>query len=148
MFRVIIFAVLLALIALYAVIRGGTPERMVAGGYLGAYAGSAFFASDRLLTYQTLEIGVLFIDIALAGFLLSITLFANRYWTIWAASAQMVGLFAHFAKLVIPEIAAPAYGLTLIFWSYLSLPILFMGTKRHHQRKRRFGSDASWSVSH
>jgi hypothetical protein len=144
--NVILFAVLLALATLYALVQGGAPERAVALGYLAAYVGSAYFAANRTDQYFSLEWGLFAVDSLLAICLVLFALHANRYWTLWAASIQIVSLAAHFAKLVVPELVAPAYGLTLIVWSYLAIPVLFFGTHRHRKRQQRFGEYPGWSL--
>jgi hypothetical protein len=143
--RAIFFAVMLASTTLYALVRGGAPERATAGVYLAAYAGTIFFASDRVDQFQAIEWGLFAVDAVLAFCLVLIALHANRYWTLWSASVQLVSLAAHFAKLIVPELVAPAYALTLIVWSYLAIPLLVLGTRRHRARTNEFGEDQSWS---
>jgi hypothetical protein len=143
--RAILFAVLFASASLYALVRGGAPERVAAVGYLAAYIGSFLLVTSGASQFQSTEWALFLVDAILAALLVILALHANRYWTIWAASLQIVSLSAHVADFVVPEIAAPAYALTLIVWSYLALPILLVGTTRHQKRKTHYGDDPSWS---
>jgi hypothetical protein len=141
----IAFAILMTLCFAYALVRGGSPERCVVAMYLSAYVATMSASEITRYSYTSVDMSLIAIDIILTFGLVYLALLANRYWILWAASLQIVGITAHFAKLVVPEILAPAYALTLIVWSYAALPTLVIGTHRHRQRMALHGSDASWS---
>ena len=145
--RALVFAALLACTVLYALVRGGTPERLAALAYLMAYLGGVALTISRSDAFQSVELGVLATDAALAAVLVTIALRANRYWTIWAASLQTVALAGHLAKFIVPEILAPAYAITLIVWSYAAIPVLALATLRHQMRISTYGGDPDWSMS-
>lgn len=144
--RALAFAALLVCTVLYALVRGGTPERLAALAYLMTYLAGVALTVQRSDAFQSVELGVLVTDAALAAVLVTIAVRANRYWTIWAASLQTVALTGHLAKFVIPEILAPAYAITLIAWSYAAIPVLALATLRHQQRVSTFGRDPDWSL--
>ncbi len=141
----LVFAALLALSVLYALARGGAPERLAALAYLAAYVATLAIALHKHDAFHSMEWGVLSVDLVLAAALLALALRANRYWTLWAASIQIVGIAAHLAKLLVPEILAPAYAVTLIVWSYAAIPLLIGGSLRHRQRLSNGGFDTGWS---
>lgn len=143
--RALIFFGLLLLASAYALVRGGQPERYAAFMYLIAYAASALSAQLGHELYFTMNWGIVAIDIALAVSLAALAFHANRYWTIWATSIQLVGITAHLAKLIVPEIAAMAYAITLLAWSYAVIPLLVIATYRHRRRLFLYGTDANWS---
>lgn len=143
--RALAFAVLFALTVLYALLRGGTPERLAALAYLLAYLAGVALTANRSDAFQSVELGILMTDAALAAALVIIATRANRYWTIWAASLQTVALTGHLAKFVVPEILAPAYAVTLIVWSYAAIPVLAIATLRHQQRMSARGQDLAWT---
>ena len=143
--RALFFSGLLLLASVYALVRGGKPERYAALMYLIAFAASALSAQYGNALYYSINWGIVAIDFALAVSLGALALQANRYWTIWATSIQIVAVFAHLAKLLVPEIAAMAYAITLLVWSYASIPVLMIATYRHRDRVRQNGSELSWS---
>jgi hypothetical protein len=145
--RALFFSGLLLLASVYASVRGGKPERLAALMYLTAFAASALSAQLGHRLYYTINWGIVASDIALAVSLAALALRANRYWTIWATSIQIVGIIAHLAKLIVPEIAATAYEITLLVWSYAAIPVLMIATYRHRERVMRFGLDANWSAA-
>ncbi|MAO04773.1 MAG: hypothetical protein CL804_09715 [Citromicrobium sp.] len=76
--------------------RGGGPEKVVAGILCAWFAGNGVL---RYLygasTYRSFE-GWIFVSevIALALFVV-IALWANRYWTLWLASVQLIAVLGH-----------------------------------------------------
>ncbi len=144
MIHATLFLGLLLLASLYAFWRGGQPEKSAAMLYVGAYVASYFAVSISRQFYSSFELGIFAVDVALAAALIALALRANRYWTLWAASIQIISVLGHMAKLIIPQILAPAYAMTLIIWSYASLPLLIAATMRHHQRKKISGRYADW----
>ena len=143
--RALLFTGLLLLASAYALVRGGKPERYAAFMYLIAFVASALSAQFGRELYHTINWGIVAIDIALALSLGGLALRANRFWTIWATSIQIVAIFAHLAKLLVPEIAAMAYEITLLVWSYAAIPVLMTATYRHNERIRQNGAELSWS---
>lgn len=143
--RAAVFAVLLVVVAFFAAVRGGAPERWAALFYVLAYVVSGVFALRSGDAYRTVEWAIFVTDITLAISLTILAMHANRYWTMWAASFQVIGIAAHFVKMVVPEILEPAYALTLVIWSYASIPLLWVATIRHLKRISLFGGDPSWS---
>jgi hypothetical protein len=138
---------LLALAWIYALLRGGAPERIGAtiigvGSILSLAA-----VSGPANIYMSVEIGVFVVDaVCLAAFLV-LALRANRYWPLWVAGLQLIGTAGHAVKLADPEIIRRAYQIVLVFWSYPMLLLIVLGTWRHQQRLAKFGADRSWSSS-
>lgn len=145
MTRALIFSGLLFLVSFYAIARGGKPERYAAYLYLAAFAASALSAQWGAELYHSINWGIFVIDLILAVSLGTLALHANRYWTLWASSIQIVGVLAHLAKMLVPEIAATAYEVTLLVWSYAAMPVLVAATYRHRRRILSQGIDLEWS---
>lgn len=143
--RALAFAGALCLVSLYALFRGGAPERSAAIMYLGAYALSNLVTQVYNENYNNVQWLVLAIDFALLGALVGLALRANRYWGIWAASFQLIAVVAHLAMIMFPSIGARAYAMALLLWSYAVLPLLIAATFRHQRRVSCFGSDPAWS---
>lgn len=146
MARALIFSGLLLAVCIYAMVRGGKPERYAALMYLAAFFASALSAQFGNRLYHSINWGIFAIDLILAVALSVLALHANRYWTIWASSIQLVAILAHLAKMLVPEIAAAAYQITLLVWSYAAMPLLVAATSRHRQRLRLYGTDLAWSA--
>lgn len=144
--RALIFFGTLLLVSVYALIRGGAPEKIVAALYLFAYALTVVAARIAGDMYAKVIGSILIVDIALVVGLIILSLYANRYWTMWAASFQIVAIFAHFAKLILPGVLSGAYAVTLLVWSYAALPLLMAATYRHQIRITIFGIDRNWSA--
>ena len=138
---------LLLLCWIYALLKGGAPERIGAtiigaGSILSLAAVSAPASS-----FGSVEIGVFLVDIACLVAFVVLALRAERYWPLWVAALQVIGIAGHAVKLVDPEVIRRAYAFALVFWSYPMLLLLALGTWRHQQRLTRFGADPSWSTS-
>ena len=137
----------LLLVNAYALTRGGAPEKIVAACYLLSYTVTVIATRTATDLYSAVIINVLIIDICLAVALTSLSLYANRYWTMWAASLQIVAILAHLAMLILPGVVNEAYKTTLLIWSYASLPLLMAAIFRHQSRLATFGVDKNWSGS-
>lgn len=143
--RALAYAGVFALVSLYALIRGGAPERSAAVLYISAYLGSVAVTQLYHEDYYSVQWLVLGIDILLLAALTNLALKANRYWGIWAASFQLIAVIAHLAVALFPSIQGGAYATALLIWSYAVLPLLVLATYRHQQRKAQYGQDPSWS---
>jgi len=129
-------------------VRGGAPERLAASAYVMAYCAGVWLTMYKHHAFYHMEWGVLATDLGLALALGALALKANRLWTLWAVSFQIVSISGHFAKLLIPETIAPAYGIILGVWSYAAIALLIAATARHRSRINRFGSDPGWSATY
>ena len=143
--RQFVFAGLLLLGVLYALLRGGAPERWAAAFYILAYGASIAAKYHDVIRHSTFDWSVFLVDAVLAMGLVGLSLKANRYWTLWVASFQIVALTAHLVKMLVPEVVYPAYEITLLIWSYAAIPVLVIAARRHRIRIRHFGNDVSWS---
>jgi hypothetical protein len=141
----ILYFSLLVVCWLYAMFRGGAPERVGATILaIGSFV-SISVVSGPANRFGAVETGVFLADVAtLAGFLI-LALHAERYWPLWLAAFQAIGTAGHAVKLVDPGTVREAYAFILAFWSYPLLFLIALGTYRHQQRLARFGVDRSWS---
>ncbi len=80
--------------------------------------------------------------IVFAGLLL-VALRSRRYWPLWIAALQFLGLSSHFAELL-PHVLRLAYGIIVSFWSYPMLLILAVGTARHRMRLSLGIDEGGW----
>lgn len=132
---------------LYAMLRGGAPERigitiLAVGSVLTVVA-----VSGPAIRFGSLEVGIFLVDVAALLTFLFLALYAERLWPLWVAALQAIGTAAHAVKLMDPTVIRWAYAFALAFWSYPMLLIIVLGTWNHQKRLARFGVDRSWSSS-
>lgn len=138
-------AILAAAIAL-GFWRGAGPERACAGIYL------AMWSVDRLyhMMFGTIvmlggaDIGHIAIDAFSAFGLVCVALYANRNYTLWLASMQLVALLSHFLRIISPGIDPTAYALLMASPMYLAVMVFAIGIIRHMLRQQRHGPYRSW----
>lgn len=144
MLIVYIFNVLLALCAVYAFVRGGAPEKVVAASFI-ASAAASYAAIPAHGRFHGLELGLLLIDAGLLFVLVAVALWANRFWPIWIASFQLFALLVHIAKAYQQDVLPIIYFAAISRIAYPMLALLVIGTARHFQRVRLYGVDPDWS---
>ena len=141
-----LYYVLLVLCWIYALFKGGLPERLGAAILVvGSTLSVAAMASRPYTRFGAVEIGVFLIDLVCLLTFLILALRAERYWPLWITALQLIGTAAHAVKLADPALIWKAYAFALAFWSYPMLLLIALGTYRHQQRLARFGADRSWS---
>ena len=145
MLNSVVFAVLLLASCLYALRRGGAPERIGAVVYLLAAFGTLAVVSNPAGRYAAVEVGIVVIDLLMLAALFTLALRAERFWPIWATGIHIIAAAGHAIKLAEPELMRWAYAFVLAFWSYPMLLILVIGTRGHQARLKRAGVDPSWS---
>lgn len=138
---------LLALTGAYALVRGGVPERWAMAAWILASILSTAAVLLRLGTYETVQFGVLAIDVVLLAFLIGLSLKADRYWPLWMTGFHLWGIFAHLAKWLLPTLHPAAYAIGQAVGSYAIIGTMVLGTWKHRQRLTRRGVDNSWSGS-
>ena len=79
----------------YALVRGGTPERIVAIELALAAAGDELMVVGFDLSFRGLEWSALALDATLFAALVPIALYANRYWPLWIAAVQLDTIAVH-----------------------------------------------------
>lgn len=145
--RTFVFLLFLGAICIYALYRGGGPERWAASVVIAMVVLDPAVHIFTPLEYATLDPGHLVIDLAgWIGFL-AIALRANRFWPLCVVSLQTISLVAHSARLLDMTIHPKAYMIMQIATSYPLLVLLLIGTYCHQQRLKAKGIDRSWRNS-
>jgi hypothetical protein len=145
MIQSLIYDVLAFACWLYAMHRGGPPERVGASILLVGSALTYVAVSAPASRFASVEVGVFAVDaLALTAFV-ALALAAERWWPLWIAALQGIGTAAHAAKVVDPTVIPWAYAFALAFWSYPMLLLLAWGTWNYQRRLAKFGVDKSWS---
>ena len=145
MSRLDFFLSLLTIVCLYSMIRGGEPERRVVLILIAGFVLSIIATTPSDEMYMHPEVGVFIVDLAMLFGFAILALNAERYWTIWMCSMQVIQVMSHIPKMIIPELLPQAYYMIVAFWAYPMLIVLAIGTYRHQKRLRLFGADRSWS---
>jgi hypothetical protein len=134
------YYVLLNLCWVYALVKGGKPERigvtiLIIGTALSILAFSV--PSNR---FGSVEGGVLLVDLGVLAAFAIIALRVDRFWPIWASACVGLGLLGHLGRWYAgPEISRAAYALTLAFWSYPPIALVAVGVFNHNRRSAREG---------
>ncbi|MEH6715631.1 hypothetical protein [Parasphingorhabdus flavimaris] len=145
MSRIEFFFTLLAVVCIYAAIRGGQPERRAVVIFIIGIAMTLIAAPLSADRYAEIEFGIFAADLLILLAFMMLALSAERYWTIWICAMQVIQVLSHIPKMIIPELLPQAYYIVIAFWVYPMLLTLAIGTYRHQQRLRQFGVDRSWS---
>lgn len=140
---VLLFA---ASLAIFAVLRGGRPERLGAAiiilGIVVDRAWTGFFGYRDFLTFDGSRLAL---DLVQMAAFLWLALRANRVWPLWISAAQAVAITGSIAALVLPD------GYNYAFWAITQAPLfvqlfaLAVGIAAHHRRVRRVGEYNCWS---
>jgi hypothetical protein len=135
--RVLLFFSCLFACLLYALWRGGWPER--AGALVitvGALLTLALY-SPAATRFNQPEVYVLAVDVAVLAAYVWRAISTDRYWPLWTAALQLIGVLAHVAKLADPVMLRNGYAFLVAFWSYPMLLTIALGTWQHHKRQIR-----------
>jgi len=145
MSRIDFFLALLMVVCFYAAIKGGQPERRAVIILIVGIAMTILAPSPSIDRFTHPEVGILIVDLLILSAFVMLALNAERYWTLWICSLQVIQVLSHIPIMLIPELLPQAYYIIAAIWVYPMLIVLTVGTYRHQQRLQRFGDDKSWS---
>jgi hypothetical protein len=131
-----LFRILLALVALYALLRGRRDERRVGLILVVGVIATHLVISPEQHRFTDLETAVLAVDLAVFAGFLWVALRSERFWPLWIAGLQLTTLFGHALKAFDAGLFSWAYGAALAFWGYPIVLILAIGTWRAQRRIR------------
>lgn len=137
-----LFRILLALVALYAFLRGSRDERYAGAIMIVGAAATHLAISPLRQRFGVVETPVMMVDIAVFAGFLWIALRSQRFWPMWIAGLQLTAILGHVMKLVDTSLFSRAYGAALVFWAWPIVLLLAIGTWRAQRRTRREGDDA------
>lgn len=129
-----LFRILLALVAFYALTRGGRDERQVGIILVVGVMATHLLISPLNQRYSGLETGVMIVDFLVFIGFVWVALKSERFWPLWIAGFQLTTLVGHLLKAIDTSLFARAYGAAMIFWVYPMLLILAVGTWRSARR--------------
>ena len=118
--------------------KGGQPERAAAMVLPAMSLLDPIYHAiwGQVTTYDRINVGHLVIDAAAFLAFLAIALRADRLWTIWLASTQLIAVLSHFLQGVAP-MHPWVYAAMNRGPSWLEIMLLFAGTALYQRRMRR-----------
>ncbi|MDQ0252226.1 energy-converting hydrogenase Eha subunit C [Sphingomonas kyeonggiensis] len=140
----IVYLALLVGCCLYALARGGTPERAAVGILVSAVAATILSPAAGSHRFYQLELNLLVIDGTLFLAMTVLALKAQRYWPMWLAAVKLNTVVTHLLILS-PTLPPWSYAIANAAWSYPSPLLIAIGAVRHRQRLKRYGADPAWS---
>jgi hypothetical protein len=132
-----IFRSLLALVALYAFLRGSRDERLVGVICIAGAVISHLVISPLTQRFEGVETHVMMVDLAVFAGFLAVALRSERFWPLWVAGLQLTAMMGHVFKAFDSNLIPRAYGAALYFWAYPIVVILAIGTWRTRRRLRQ-----------
>lgn len=147
MMRIAIFVAFLLVALVYAIWKGGGPERTMVGIAVTIVIWDRLLVTFGTVVYQSLDLGYLALDLfgAIATIVLALT--AYRFWPMIAAVLHTLPLLAHFSRAVDVSMNPVAYLTMQVASSWCLPPLLIIATWQHRQRLKQNGSDPSWRNS-
>ena len=147
MLHLLIYYGLFAASSLYALARGGAPERLVAITMIVGVTITPILLNPVSRRFYGVEMRVFVLDVMILLAFTVIALRANRFWPMGIVVFHGMSVLGHLLKLADPHLIRTAYFVMLAFWLYPQLLFLVLGTWRHQARLRRTGADPSWRTS-
>lgn len=142
-YRLMLFILLMLGSTLYALMRGGAPERIAAVLLAIAYALSVV-ASAHPHYAEHFERTLFLIDLGLFASLYMLSIVTARFWPIWMCAMQGVAVLGHVVDLLAPW-EAYGYAIMMQFWAYPIQILLIVATRRHRRRLSLRGRDPAWA---
>lgn len=124
---------LMMLVGLYALRRGGWPERV---GVLIACLGTGAMAAAALAGWQPPEHGVPLADLAMLAAFLALALRSDRFWPIWCTGFAAAEVAVHAARPLMAQGAPLGSWRAVAIWGYLCLVAMALGTRFEARRDR------------
>ena len=125
--------VIMGVVCLYALIKGGRPEKIAAVIIAVAWLASSLL-QDRLNILSP-QWGVAALDVVLIFVFLGMAVYWRRGWLIFACATQLLTAATHFTQLLDPRLFALGVTTAYYLWSYATLIALAWGTYQAAKRQ-------------
>lgn len=124
------YDVALVAVCLFALVRGGRPERVGAFVNLAASIATVALRWLRIATGAPAEVIVLAIDAGVVGSFFWLATRTTRFWPVWAFGFALADIVVSVTGALLPTTPFIAYHTTLGIYAYLALAALAIGTYR------------------
>lgn len=124
----IIYDCVLVSVCLFAVVRGGRPERLGALINLVASLTSSVARLLAVASWAPAEIVILAIDLGVVAGFYWLAIRTVRFWPLWAFGFAIADIFISLAGVFLPNVTLFAYATGMGVYAYLALAALAMGT--------------------
>jgi hypothetical protein len=122
------FNVVMTATVIFALIRGGRPERIGALINVGGFALTVLIRLFVPNAWAPAEVLVLLVDAAVTSGFFWLAIATTRFWPIWAVGFALADLFMSIAGALLPHVPLFAYQSGLVIYAYLALGALALGT--------------------
>jgi hypothetical protein len=144
MIRIAVFVTILLATLLYALKKGGGPERAMALILIAMLLADQFLHLFIPPRFNGVDMGHLLIDLLAAAATFGLAMTAHRFWPMPAAVLQILPLMAHMGKAIDLSVHPVAYLTMQVAAAWVLPPLLALATWRHQMRLRTSGTDRSW----
>lgn len=143
MLRLVVFNLLYVTCTLFALARGGAPERIGAFILIADFELSLFVVHPMAHRFIGIEWPMFAVDVLAFMAFYALSLGSTRFWPIWMAAIQGCVALSHLSGLR-TTILPWAYGTVVAAWAYAMLAMLAIATLRHLGRLRLYQIDPAW----
>jgi len=140
-YRFLFFEGLLLGSTLYALLRGGAPERLASLMMVIAWILS--MALNSHTEFAHFEAGVFAVDVVLFAAFYLLSLFTTRFWPIWMCAMQGIEVMSHLLAALSGD--SVGYAIMVQFWGYPMQVLLIVATRRHRLRLKQSRTDPAWT---
>jgi hypothetical protein len=120
-----VWLVVMATICGGALWKGGPSERIASLAFLAAWVATVLLRDDRRWNPQW---GIFVADAVLFVVLVGLALRSHRFWPMWMAGFELLGVVTHLGRILDHSVGAWAYITAGQIWGYLTLFALGYGT--------------------
>ena len=143
MSRFLLQVALILLVVLFALRKGGRPERHIALVLLGMLAANTLYGVlvgwwtdyDEIPWYRVV------FDCTGFAFILIVALRADRWWPLWVSGVQLLSVLAHLLRALDADLHPLVYAIMERWPYWIAIGLTGLGTYLHASRARTASTD-------
>lgn len=129
----------------FALLKGGTPERLVAAIIVAMTIIQPIAHLVIPKQFSNVDIAGVTVDLMAFVGITVIALFADRKWPLWSAALQLLACVAHLVRMISIKVEPLVYATLKATPTVAVICVLIIGTEMHRRRLLRHGVDQSWA---
>lgn len=133
-------AAFMVIVGMFALLKGGEPERISAGTYLMAWFASVLVQSNAGL--MGVQWAMFAIDVAVLLVFIAMVWKAPRSWPVWACALQLLTVTSHVMIMLDLRTPVSAFYTVVNMTGYGIMLAIAIGTFWAWQERRAIGADA------